>query len=239
MNVKKSLALAASLVLAVACSSNDKNNGDGGGTDASAKDGSLDAKVDAKDVGLPDTQSNSCPTPADVTGFTPGTMTPPHGAQKVCQSGDYAAYFTACLDEQTATTQTCQNWSAAHQTCADCIASNANDAQWGAVVFGTGIVSVNAAGCLELVGATACSKATSAIDQCIGAACDLQCPVTDTASFTLYEQCVKTADAGGCKTYSTAADAACDVDANAAIAKCSGADFQAMFLNVGPVFCGP
>lgn len=238
MDVKKALALAGSLVLAVACSSNN-NGADGGGTDGSAKDGSVDAKADAKDTGVPDTQSNTCPTPADVTGFQPGTPTPPHAALKVCQSGDYAAYFTACLDAS-ATSQTCQTWSMAHQTCADCIASNADDLQWGAVVFGSGVESVNVAGCLELVGAAACSKATSDVDQCLGAACDIQCPVTDDpSSFQLYQQCTTKAEAGGCKTYSTAADAACDADANPAIAQCSGSDLQSQFLNVGPVFCGP
>jgi len=97
------------------------------------------------------------------------------------------------------------------------------------------IASINIADCLSLVGAT------SDADQCFGAACDLQCPVTDDASFQLYQQCTTAAEKGGCAKYATAADAVCSPDATPAIAQCTVAngDFKSLILKVGPVFCGP
>lgn len=168
----------------------------------------------------------------------PGTLTPPHAKQNVCKAGDYQLYYNACFGAQ-ATQTTCQNWQMANMACLNCIESNASDLQWGAVVLNGGIASVNVAGCLQLVGATACSKATSDVDQCIGAGCDTQCPVTDDASFQLYQQCTTAVEKGGCKKYADAADAACNPDATPAIAQCQAADFQGLILKVGPIFCGP
>jgi hypothetical protein len=209
------------------------------GADVVAQDGANDG---GKDTGIKDAAKDGsavCPDPEDLTGWMPGQATPPRAPDlTACQSNDYQAYYNACFGNG-ATAQTCQTWTQGHQACAACIVSSENDAQWGLTVEGSGVVSINIAGCLKLVGETACSTAYANVQMCTAAGCEAQCPVTDSQSFALYQQCVTKVSAGACKTYVDAQNLVCSPDA-ANVNKCtSGGGFQALLVKLGPVFCGP
>jgi hypothetical protein len=101
------------------------------------------------------------------------------------------------------------------------------------------VVTLNVAGCLKLVGEGNCAAAYAADVMCVAAACDVQCPVTDTPSFQKYAQCVTSAQSGGCKKYSDASDAACAPNVAPNAARCDASGFLNVLLKIGPVFCGP
>lgn len=220
------------------------------GADGAPTDAASDAKLDGPsafdsgpiDSGKKDgalTDAAVCPEPADLTGWMPGPQTPPHAAQKVCQSGDYQALFDNCFGPM-ATAQSCQTWTQAHQQCSSCIMSSQNDPTWGVIVEGNGVARINVAGCLKLVGETACSTAYANQQQCDDAGCWAQCPVTDQQSFQQYQQCITKVNAGACKQYADGAGIACAPDAAPNVDKCqSQGGFSALLVKLGPVFCGP
>lgn len=220
--------------------------------DASGSGKELDSGVSATDSGRATSPQDGgagktyvdssapgfCPTPADVSGFTPGAMPSPRVDKTACTSNDYQAYYNACFGPNSSQSA-CGAWSQAHMKCLACIESNASDPQWGVIVHKGGVSSANVAGCLKLVGESSCSAAYSNQGQCLSAACDLRCPVTNTASFNLYEKCVANAQAGGCKSWVDATATACDVKVAPNETKCEAVDFASLIVKIGPVFCGP
>jgi hypothetical protein len=113
---------------------------------------------------------------------------------------------------------------------------------WGALVqFGT-TVSLNVAGCIELLdpGALACATSVQQADDCEHKACDATCPpVTDEASFGNWQACVSASVSGVCATYTAAARCAQgELDAGAAARCISAPTFAEQFSAIGQVFCG-
>jgi hypothetical protein len=225
-------------------SSGNSNNGDDGGptTDASKDSGKKDTGGPGDDGGGDD-GGGGCPTPADVSGFTPPAYKHAKQSAGACTSAFIDAFYNDCLAAN-ATTQTCAVWGTgadqAHKTCEACLVTASNAAQYGALVEYKGLVSANVAGCMEIEqGKPTCAMAYQANDLCQHAACDSVCAVTDNASFQLWQQCAQAAEAGGCKTLATgAACADAAAEAGPAAACFAGQTFQDLYTAVGNIFCG-
>ncbi|MBC7895937.1 MAG: hypothetical protein H7066_11030 [Cytophagaceae bacterium] len=65
-----------------------------------------------------------------------------------------------------------------------------------------------------------------------------RCPVTDDASYQLYEACLQGATRNNCKAYAQASCADIEVDGGAAAACFVGQTFHDLYASVAPIFCG-
>jgi hypothetical protein len=248
MNKKTFMVLGAlgSLALMAAaggCSSTPATNDGGTGDSGTVTDGSK------KDVVVPTDGGGGgmCPTPADVSGFTPPTKVHDSNAPaQKCTNAQIAAFYTNCIDDATATNMTCTNWTnmgadaaGSNKDCGACIYTQSTASKYGPVVAGQGLISLNISGCLQVNGATTCALSYEVNQQCGKLACDDQCPVSDNATFAKYQQCRTNAANGGCKTYATKADMDCPEDAGN-VATCTNfADFQAGYAKISQIFCNP
>ena len=177
-----------------------------------------------------------CPTPADVSSFTPPAFTPPVVHKGACTSQQIQDLYTACFSGSS--TQ-CSTFTQANQTCASCVMTTPQS-PGPLVAVSTGIIELNIAGCVAIVtgdsSSTSCAARIQANQDCEGAACNAQCPVSDSQSFQDYQKCIQTAEAGGCSKY---AQAECALDAGAS-AQCTGfVAFQTGYDYMAPLFCGP
>ena len=89
----------------------------------------------------------------------------------------------------------------------------------------------NIAGCVELRGEAECAEEIQAAQVCAREACLSSCGATSPG----YSDCVHAARAGTCAAYDEAA--VCIMDPQTA-ELCTGADFSAIVLSLGRVFCG-
>jgi hypothetical protein len=113
-------------------------------------------------------------------------------------------------------------------------------ATWGPLVDYSSTVSINVAGCIELLDPSqvSCAQTVQAADVCQHQACDTACPVgQDAGSFTDWESCVRGAAQGECSAYVGPASCALTVDAGPAAACVSGKSFADDFLAIAAVFC--
>src|SRR5262249_41439522 len=136
-----------------------------------------------------------------------------------------ADFYTQCLDVN-ATQQTCSPWNQnadqAHKTCEQCLVTTAPAQKWGALVVYKGNVDVNVGGCIAVLDPNnvGCAQNVEAKNACDHAACDSVCPVTDNASYQLWQQCVSSADVScGCQKFAVAAKCA-DKEQNGPAASC-------------------
>jgi hypothetical protein len=248
-----SMATMAALVgsFAYGCSSTTTS---GGGTDVDSGTGpAVDSGVrhdsgtgTGTDSGTPvdaGGTTGSC-SPADVSGFTAPAYHNAKTPTGACTQAYIDAFYTGCLAAGS-TQATCAPFGsgadASHKACAACIVSADTAAQYGALVEHKGTVSLNVAGCMEIkdpTGGLACAKSYQASEACTDAACAANCPVTDDASFQLYQACVQQASSNGCKTYTTAAACAdAEAEAGAATVCFQGQTFQDLYNSIVPVFC--
>ena len=161
-------------------------------------------------------------------------------------------YYTSCLGP-TATTDSCdQSWGAgedvAHATCQSCIVTGSAATKWGALVdYGTGAdggaggtVSVNVAGCVELLDPSQepCAVEVQEADECQHAACDPECPVSDGPSFANWQACIQASGLGECQGYLQSAACVNGEDAGPAAVCVTGETFEDEFLAIATVFCG-
>lgn len=229
-----SIALGASLY---ACSSSGSDGAGGvvfsdGGTNP---DGGIDGAVGG----------GQC-KPADVSTFQPVAYRPATGLlQGACTAPQIDAFFQACLGG-TSNKTLCEAFraTAANKPCAACIVTIDTDAKYGPIVVhaGSGLVSVNLAGCLELTDpANAnCAKSYQASDDCTYTACKDNCAFGTDQEFALFESCVHAAATNGCSTLSKAAACADAEQKDGGLAaRCfNGYTFAELYNDVVPVFCG-
>jgi hypothetical protein len=185
--------------------------------------------------------------PGDVTTFQAPTYQNASGAnQGKCTPAQITAFYDDCLAANT-TQATCAPFTGtsattANKACASCIVTADTAMKLGPVVEHKGIISINIPGCMELLdpmGGLSCAKAYQASDACDRAACAANCPVTDDASFMLYQACTDQAAAGGCSAFAQgAACATAEADAAATKVCFAGQTFQDLYDGVVPVFCG-
>jgi hypothetical protein len=247
--IKKLLVVAASttsvtfVALAGGCSS------DGGSTaDASNDtnvDGSMDAVVDTKppkDTAPPDNQP-MCPTPGDVSKFTPPARVPPKPTTDSCSPTQVQGYWDACRGPQ-ATAMGCTTWKAANTTCTGCIESQRADTTWSALVMSNGITFLDVSGCIALLGDTTCAKAYQDAQLCEATACDVLCPVTDffdpdhANTLASWQKCSQSAATTVCASYEQKVASMCAKDAGTAAGIClSFTSFQTGYFQYIPIFC--
>jgi hypothetical protein len=177
-----------------------------------------------------------CPTPASVQNFQPPAYIPPI-QQNVCSMQQISDYYSNCLDPMQSSQMKCTTYTTNNKTCASCLDTPKMSNMWGALVQGNGVVSINVAGCADIQGYPNCAKAYEAAQACESAACDQVCPVMDQQSFMAWQQCVQTADAGGCASFVNAKNNACQADAGN-LAQCFNfMSFQAGYQQLAPMFC--
>jgi len=207
------------------------SHGGGAAPDAGVTDAGVDAPL-------------ACP-PAPLDEWTPPDYHQPDMAQPMaCTAAMIGDFYSSCLSP-VATQATCsQNWGssedAAHQTCQSCLVTDSQQPTWGALVNFGPTVSLNVGGCIQLLDPSqmGCAQAVQQADACEHQACDVKCPVSDSASFADYQQCIDAAANGECGTYGTAAQCQNGEDAGPAAACVTGTTFQDLFTSVARAFCG-
>jgi hypothetical protein len=180
--------------------------------------------------------------PADVSSFHAPAYRPASGAhQGKCTSTQITGFFTACL-ASSATNQSCSAFAGSSATqsdrdCAACLYTMSTASQYGPVVGYPGRSQINRAGCLELQGNSACATALQALESCQAAACEANCPITDSNTLQSYLQCAQSATTGGC--VNALGQTQCVIpDAGPATTCLSGTSFQDLYNHVAPLFCG-
>lgn len=209
-------------------------------TDDSSDDG------DGDDGGLPPCMGGSCPSPGDVSGFSP-TWKPPTGAhQGKCSPALIDQFYQDCLSTNGG--QTCTSFGSgsdpAHQACAACIMSQFGDAQWGPLVYSANLIDTNEAGCIALLDPSllTCAQAVEADMECQHAACDPVCGGGSDSTFDQWVTCSAAANACGsvCASYFAAADCVKKIAASTSPAKpcLVGQTFADFYYATAGVFCG-
>lgn len=247
MILKKSLFVAgtfgalALVMSAGGCSSSNNPGGDAAADSTPPSDSGGKPDTGKMDSGGGMDTGPMCPTPADVSGYMAAAYVPPRNPQDKCTSMQLQGYWDNCLDNTTATMAKCTTFRNGASDCSKCLESAETDAMYGPLIFGMGIVFLNIAGCVHLKGDPTCAMAYEKATGCENLGCEMQCPVTDNASLTLYNKCVMNVAMAGCKSYEDQANTACAPgDAASPYAMCRAAitDFMSGYFAFAPMFCG-
>jgi hypothetical protein len=226
-------ALGALVVLAAACSSSSAGtpaaggDGGGGGTDGGS-DGPL-----------------ACP-PADLAGWqAPAYRHAQMRQPAACTAQLITDFYDACLGASSSQSACNQSWGSgedtAHATCQNCLVTQSSAMLWGPLVDFGNTVSINVAGCIELLdpAQVACATAAQQADACQHQACDASCPVTTASSFADWKACIVAASSGECMSYLQAASCLnTEADGGAAASCVTGMTFEDQYLAIAKVFCG-
>jgi hypothetical protein len=226
--------MALACVMGAACSGSSAGPGGAGGEGGTAPtDGGADAAL-------------ACP-PAPLDEWAaPGYR---HGQARqplACSASLIQDFYASCLGPD-ATNDGCnQSWGAgedaAHQTCQNCLVTPSAATAWGPLVNYGSTVSVNVAGCIELLDPSqaSCASSVQAADVCQHQACDMACPVdpADPTSFGKWQACVAATAQGECNAYLAPAACAASEDGGPAAACVDGKTFADDFLAIATVFCG-
>ncbi|MGD0676935.1 MAG: hypothetical protein ABSC94_16090 [Polyangiaceae bacterium] len=153
-------------------------------------------------------------------------------------------YYDACLGPA-ATPAACLGVQSEYSACAACIATPIHAAAYGPLVVDvSGVARPNRAGCVELATAASdpaagieCAKAVQAQSNCEIAACEANCPVTNSPSGLAYDECAQTADDGGCAVFSSAATACLGAQDSGDASICATTDFYDFYIGVVRLFC--
>jgi hypothetical protein len=185
-----------------------------------------------------------CPSPADVSGFSPAWKPPTGAHQNKCTPQMLDEFFMSCLS--TNGTQSCTPFvmgDAAHQACGQCLQSQFADAAWGPLVYAQDDVETNTAGCIVLLdpSQTDCAKALEALAECQHAGCDNVCGGSSAAGFDLFVRCTSAANTCGCRSYFDASQCQKEIAAGGGpAAPCLvGQTFEDFYYATAAVFCGP
>jgi hypothetical protein len=228
--MKRALPAASSLFLLLACSS------------SSNKSGPSDAATDAPSDAPP-----AC-SPAPLGSWMP----PPyaHAASprpSACPPSFIVSYYEDCLGPNASNSGCNATWYTGadlpHATCVACLVTKSTSTQWGPIIdYGGGTLSMNVAGCIELLDPqrASCAMAVQQADECPHQACDTACPVNpnDQESFTKWQSCQVYADQNECSTFEQAGQCEGSEDAGPAAACVVGMSFQDLYNAIAPVFCG-
>jgi hypothetical protein len=226
--------------LLIGCSSDNSSSSTDGGDTTDAPTIHRDSGI--SDDGGDDSSATGCPTPGDLSTWTPPPLKPTKGLAGACTADEIAGYDNACLATG-ASQGTCAAFATAHKTCNTCLVSKSTDPQWGALVAFAGVWSINLGGCMSVVAPTdTCAKSIQDVDFCDHTACDGVCVVTDDPSFTQWKTCQANAEAQGCLQYATAANCFNSDDAGTTCTSGevfdAGTPFENTFRNVATILCG-
>jgi hypothetical protein len=171
--------------------------------------------------------------PADMSTWEPPPYVPARAAVQVCTEATIRQYFTDCMEGAD-----CSAFQPGgeHAACGECMtATPVGEAQYGPLVLSGIVRETNLAGCIELMGEEDCPVHLQAQSVCEREACSDNCPVTDAASLTLYQQCQQDARYGVCDSYRQAAVCIAELTHREA---CTGDSFEDALVATGMVFCG-
>ncbi len=192
-----------------------------------------------------DGSATSCHA-SDVLTYVPGTYRPATPPSAACLGADggqtWDEFFEACLGpNKSKDACTAYKATAANAACAACILTPYAADRLGPILDYGEFVGENVAGCIELTvpgDPSSCANAVQALTDCEVAACQANCPVSDTTSLTARQQCSADADATGCRSFAQAASGCQAALADAGVASvCSNAAFQDFYDAVVPLFC--
>jgi len=179
--------------------------------------------------------------PQVPAGWTPSTYVHAKAYQNKCtprEMSDYYACYkwggSSCIDD------------ASHDECNACMEAPHGSNPPPALISHPGLVELNTAGCLELLGEdTKCPAKWDAMTQCMAVACDPVCPRTGdggpvfTAQDHLDCRAASTAAGGPCESFAGPAyDCANAQLSNMALQKCFAGTFSDRIISHGREFCG-
>lgn len=231
-------------MIGVACGGKLATTGDGGldGSVADAPTSVVDAKPPPTDGIAPppppptDGGPLVCP-PAPVTTVT-NTWHAPNRIPNACSKSDIDAFWTVCLSPN-ANQQSCQGFQQKVPGCMKCLTSSSNDTVWGPLVASSnGLLFLNSGGCIAIVtkdvSPGGCGAAVNELRQCTLESCG-DCPLDGPEDLANLDACMKASEATTCKAYQ--ANANCG---NKLAPQCMpGANFEATYKSIAPIFCGP
>jgi hypothetical protein len=185
--------------------------------------------------------------PADLGSWTPPAY---HNAQPAqaaaCTTALIDDFYASCLGPTGSESACDESWGSSteditHATCQECLVTQSSSPMWGPIVnYETStegdVVSVNVAGCIELLDPmkVACAMSVQEADECDHQACDTTCP-----GLADFDSCVMVADQGACAPFVKGATCqAAEADGGAAAACVRGMTFEDRFVAVAEVFCG-
>ena len=174
-------------------------------------------------------------------GWTPSTYVHAKAHQNKCTPNEMSDYYAcykwggaSCIDD------------ASHDECNACMEGPHGTNPPPALISHPGLVELNTAGCLELMGTdTKCPAKWDAMTECMQVACDPVCPKTGdggpvfTAQDHLDCRAASTAAGGPCESYAQPAyDCANAQLSNLALQKCFAGTFSDRIISHGREFCG-
>jgi hypothetical protein len=203
---------------------------------APPESGTVDAPADAAVFDDYAWDANAC-SPGAVQTFHP-TAYVPAAPQNACTPQLIDEFYLRCLGPGRNAVD-CARFQTSSPQCYGCLLTPNSAATYGPVIRYSGFVEANIAGCIELAsrGALGCAESVQALQECDLAACQANCPVSDSASLTQFEGCATEAEMTVCKPY--AASAACMASEGDAgpLAACSSTDFGLFYKAAAPLFC--
>ncbi len=169
----------------------------------------------------------------DVSGYTPEALRTSKSIPGACTSSDLQTFWDTCLGPNADATQ-CNGLVGPIEKCTSCIFSQPNDAAWGPIVATSTTWKFNVAGCVALADGSNCASSIAAAEGCESLACET-CGYVGGESPVDREQCIQSADVGGCASW---VNAECDfVAAGAGACRVNPTD-EASFAAFANVFCG-
>jgi hypothetical protein len=233
------VAMAVGIAVLGGCASLPSNDfGPSAGSTQGVTGGSRDASTEGS------APATSCHPGSVETFVAPAYRHATSAGQGVCDPTAIADYYASCLASG-ASKSTCEGFSDSrpHSECAACITTVEAAPAYGPLILVDGFFQANVAGCIELEDPTdrLCAMAQQALSDCELAACAVNCPVTDQASFAAYQACAAQADGAGCQAYyATAQCLSAEVDAGDAGPEraCLAPDFRTFYNAIVPLFCG-
>ncbi len=208
------------------------------GSDAAAGVGTFDGAVDA---------ASSCQASDVQTYVPPATYQPAAAPSSACIGVDggqlYETFYEDCLGPSN-TKAACAGFeqNAVSTACASCVLTPYTAQELGPILDYGGYVGGNVPGCIELTAPTptnlSCATAVQALSDCELAACQANCPVSDSASLAARQECGTSADKTGCDSYFDATSAACTMVPDGGLAAaCMDTMFKDFYDAVVPLFC--
>jgi hypothetical protein len=146
----------------------------------------------------------TCPTPRNVSGWAPGTLTDPVGKHTgACMQSQLDTYHQCIIQQNMTACMTVQQQAmTTFKACLGCLETTTADPAWGPLVCVDSMTCyLNVEGCVNLAtsqsGCKSCGQYLNESYGCQRIACEEQC-MGDSQGFS---KCVQTALAGGCKMY--------------------------------------
>jgi hypothetical protein len=182
--------------------------------------------------------------PSGVQAYVPGAYKHAATPSSACLVGGvpiYDEFYAVCLGAGKSKAK-CDafNDMPGYAACAACVLTPYASSSLGPIIDYGEFVGGNVAGCLEIAdpSAVSCSSAVQALSDCELAACQANCPVSDSTSLAAREACSTDADETGCASYYRIASTCIGAEPDAGpVTYCSYTDFLKFYLAVVPLFC--